>query len=89
MPKGFRSCRQQICLFRQGPLSSAVGPYVDRAATAVGSPQRQLSLDLLGQRDCPGPDGRGHMQGEGALQTTWLGETKNKERGVRCRILLL
>ena len=48
MPKGFRCCRQQICLFRQGPLSSAVGPYVDRAATAVGSPQRQLSLDLLG-----------------------------------------
>lgn len=51
------------------------------AGRAGGSPQRQLSLALLGLRACPGPAGGDQVQSEGALQST-LGLQTQTERQV-------
>ena len=74
---------------RQGPWSSVAGACVARAARAVGSPERQLSLALVGLRECPGPAGRGHVQGEGTPGPRLGFERKGGEAGVGCRLVLL
>lgn len=58
-------------------------------ASAVGSPQRQLSLVLQGLRDHHSPVGGVHMQGEGVLQPTQGFERKHREAGVGYRPVLL
>lgn len=58
-------------------------------ASAVGSPQKQLSLVLQGLRDHHSPVGGVHMQGEGVLQPTQGFERKHREAGVGYRPVLL
>lgn len=60
-----------------------------RDGRAGGCPQRQLGLALLGLRDCPGPAGGEHGQGEEALQPTLGLERENAEAGVGGRLVLL